>query len=73
MVKFAELDGVKPLLGKGWLGFDMRDPTRLVARKPGTVSNRAITDPAAPVAGATGAAAQPVRIEAKQSGPAGEG
>jgi cell division protein FtsQ len=73
LVKFAELDGVKPLLGKGWLGFDMRDPTRLVARKPGTVSNRAITDPAAPVAGATGAAAQPVRIEAKQSGPAGEG
>ncbi|RUN76770.1 FtsQ-type POTRA domain-containing protein [Sphingomonas sp. TF3] len=73
LVKFAELDGVKPLLGKGWLGFDMRDPTRLVARKPGTVTNRAITDPAAPLAGATGAATQPVRIEAKQSGPAGEG
>ncbi|MGJ3629795.1 cell division protein FtsQ/DivIB [Sphingomonas sp. MMS24-JH45] len=35
LVKFAELDGAKPLLGKGWLRFDLRDPTKLVARRPG--------------------------------------
>ncbi|MET4665477.1 cell division protein FtsQ/DivIB [Sphingomonas sp. PvP056] len=45
LIKFAQLDGVRPLLGKGWLGFDMRDPTRLVARKPGVTTNKAITDP----------------------------
>ncbi|OYY72903.1 cell division protein FtsQ/DivIB [Sphingomonas sp. 28-63-12] len=44
LVKFAELDGARPLLGKGWLRFDMRDPTRLVVRKPGQQSQRAITD-----------------------------
>lgn len=47
LLKFAQLDGVRPLLGKGWLGFDMRDPTRLVARKPGVTTNKAITDPGA--------------------------
>jgi cell division protein FtsQ len=36
LVKFAELDGARSLLGKGWLRFDMRDPAKLVARKPGT-------------------------------------
>ena len=35
LVTFAEKDGAHPLLGRGWLSFDMRDPTRLVARKPG--------------------------------------
>ena len=35
LVKFAEMDGAKPLLGKGWLRFDMRDPAKLVARRPG--------------------------------------
>lgn len=35
LVRFAELDGARPLLGKGWLRFDMRDPAKLVARKPG--------------------------------------
>ncbi|OYY91071.1 MAG: cell division protein FtsQ [Sphingomonas sp. 28-66-16] len=44
LVKFAELDGARPLLGKGWLRFDMRDPTRLVVRKPGAETQRAITD-----------------------------
>lgn len=47
LVKFAELDGAQPLLGKGWLRFDMRDPTRLVVRKPGAESRRSITDPLA--------------------------
>src|SRR3546814_1439908 len=32
LVKFAELDGADRLLGKGFLRFDMRDPTKLVAR-----------------------------------------
>jgi cell division protein FtsQ len=79
LVRFAQLDGVKPLLGKGWLGFDMRDPTRLVARKPGLVDNKAITDPTAttpagtPVTGQATPANKSGVIEAKQSGPAGQG
>lgn len=44
LVKFAELDGARPLLGRGWLRFDMRDPSRLVVRKPGQQGQRAITD-----------------------------
>lgn len=43
LVKFAELDGARSLLGKGWVRFDMRDPTRLVARKPGIEAQHAIT------------------------------
>lgn len=35
LVTFAEKDGAHPLLGRGWLSFDMRDPSKLVARKPG--------------------------------------
>ena len=35
LVRFAQLDGARSLLGKGWIRFDMRDPARLVARKPG--------------------------------------
>jgi len=44
LVKFAQLDGAQALLGKGWLRFDMRDPTRFVGRKPGHPGQRAITD-----------------------------
>lgn len=44
LVKFAELDGTRQLLGRGLLRFDMRDPTRLVVRKPGPDGLRAITD-----------------------------
>ncbi|MEO5866514.1 MAG: cell division protein FtsQ/DivIB [Sphingomonas sp.] len=46
LIKFAQLDGTRSLLGKGWLRFDMRDPDKLVARKPGEVANRAIEVPA---------------------------
>jgi cell division protein FtsQ len=60
LIKFAQLDGVKPLLGKGWLKFDMRDPTKLVARKPGQVDNRAITDPGAATSGTKDAAKPPM-------------
>lgn len=45
LVKFAQIDGATPLLGRGWLGFDLRDPTKFVARKPGLTTNKAITDP----------------------------
>ena len=60
LVRFAELDGARPLLGRGWLRFDMRDPTKLVARKPGASLAHQVPDdgkePAptpAQVAGAT--------------------
>ncbi len=46
LVRFAELDGARPLLGRGWLRFDMRDPAKLVARKPGMNQNHALADPA---------------------------
>jgi cell division protein FtsQ len=46
LVKFAQMDGVQPLLGKGWVGFDMRDPARLVARKPGDTAGGALPTPA---------------------------
>jgi cell division protein FtsQ len=62
LVKFAELDGVKPLLGKGWLRFDMRDPSRLVARRPGEAEGRAITDP-----NDKDSAPKPAVIEAKKT------
>lgn len=35
LVRFARLEQQGPLLGRGWKRFDMRDPSRLVARKPG--------------------------------------
>jgi cell division protein FtsQ len=46
LIRFAELDGARPLLGRGWLRFDMRDPSKLVARKPGMNQNHALADPA---------------------------
>ena len=44
LTRFAAMDASRPLLGKGWLRFDLRDPTRLVARKPGADFARAIDD-----------------------------
>ncbi|ONF97252.1 cell division protein FtsQ/DivIB [Sphingomonas jeddahensis] len=58
LVKFAELDGARALLGKGWLRFDMRDPAKLVARKPGTDLEQNV--PAA--AEGEGASAAPARF-----------
>lgn len=46
LVRFAELDGQRPLLGRGWLRFDMRDSSKLVARKPGMNQNHALAEPA---------------------------
>lgn len=42
LTKFAELDGVDRLLGRGYMRFDMRDPTRLVVRMPGQVVRKTI-------------------------------
>ncbi|MEH3048625.1 cell division protein FtsQ/DivIB [Sphingomonas adhaesiva] len=44
LVKFAQLDGARSLLGKGWVRFDMRDPTKLVVRKPGSEANQSLAD-----------------------------
>lgn len=44
LVKFAQLDGARSLLGKGWVRFDMRDPTKLVVRKPGAETNQSLAD-----------------------------
>jgi cell division protein FtsQ len=70
LVKFAQMDGVQPLLGKGWIGFDMRDPSRLVARKPGDTAGGTVPTPA--IAQPTPAIAKPAKpkpaaTEAKQS------
>lgn len=43
IAKFAELDGKDRLLGKGYLRFDMRDPSKLVVRRQGRVVNSTIT------------------------------
>src|SRR3546814_18521149 len=48
LVKFAELDGADRLLGQGFLRFDMRDPTKLVARKPGEVVRHDVAPAASP-------------------------
>jgi len=60
LVKFAQIDGVTPLLGKGYVRFDMRDPKKFVARKPGHVVERAISDP-----DSENTSQQPALIEAK--------
>jgi cell division protein FtsQ len=60
------MDGVQPLLGKGWVGFDMRDPTRLVARKPGDLAGGTITTSGATPVVAQPAKAKPAGTEAKQ-------
>ncbi|MBJ6120641.1 cell division protein FtsQ/DivIB [Sphingomonas mollis] len=59
LVRFAELDGARPLLGRGWLRFDMRDPAKLVARKPGIDQNHALADPSD-----AGGVAEPVGVDA---------
>ena len=43
LVKFAEIDGTQRLLGRGYLRFDLRDPSRLVARLPKGGGTQAIT------------------------------
>ncbi|MET0240590.1 MAG: cell division protein FtsQ/DivIB, partial [Sphingobium sp.] len=45
LMKFAQLEGVNRLLGRGIVRFDMRDPARFVLRMPSEAKPRAI-DPA---------------------------
>lgn len=47
LLKFAELDSNRRLLGQGLLRFEMRDPTRLVVRRPGPGGTPAVTDTSA--------------------------
>ena len=44
LIKFAQLDGARALLGKGWVRFDLRDPAKLVARKPGQDLHQRLQD-----------------------------
>ncbi|KQN92948.1 cell division protein FtsQ [Sphingomonas sp. Leaf231] len=59
LIKFAQMDGADPLLGKGWLRFDLRDPARMFARRAGQdkqqVADDGRNDPPADAA-ATGTA-----------------
>ncbi|MGN6375656.1 MAG: cell division protein FtsQ/DivIB [Sphingomonas sp.] len=44
LVKFAELDGRDRLLGRGLLRFDMRDPAKMVIRKPDASADQAVSE-----------------------------
>ena len=54
LATFARMNAGKPLLGKGWVRFDLRDPDKLVARRPGQDAGHVVPDDgrAAPLAGA---------------------
>ena len=67
LARFARMDGSAPLLGRGWAGFDMRDASKLVARRPGTSATRAIADPARDEAPA-GAAHTAVKATTRTTG-----
>lgn len=45
LADFARRDAVHPLLGRGWLSFDLRDPAKLVARRPDPAAARQVADP----------------------------
>jgi len=47
LARFARLESAGRLLGRGWKRFDMRDPARLVARRPGAEERR-VADPGTP-------------------------
>lgn len=61
LVRFARMDSAQRLLGRGFLKFDMRDPTRFVARLDRQM--RAIDG------GAAESAPPPVRVPTTQSNP----
>ena len=44
LVRFAEMDGRDRLLGRGFTRFDMRDPTKLVARKGDAIENHDLSE-----------------------------
>lgn len=43
--KFAEIEGTRSLLGKGWVKFDMRDTSRILLRKPDGSSEQSLAKP----------------------------
>ena len=45
LLDFAHRDGAHPLLGRGWLSFDLRNPGRMVVRKPDADQRRQVADP----------------------------
>ena len=47
LADFAGRETAHPLLGRGWLSFDLRDPAKLVARRPDAAS-RQVADPGDP-------------------------
>ncbi|MBB5715782.1 cell division protein FtsQ/DivIB [Sphingomonas aerophila] len=49
LVQFAQKDGAHPLLGRGWLAFDMRDPAKFVARRPSASMAHQAADDGKPV------------------------
>lgn len=59
LVRFAALEGASPLLGKGWVRFDMRFPGQLIARKPGQAAPSTIATPPT----GTADASSPARAE----------
>ena len=44
LTRFARMNAQRPLLGKGWRRFDMRDPAKLVARRPGQDAGQSLPD-----------------------------
>ncbi|PAX08707.1 cell division protein FtsQ/DivIB [Sphingomonas lenta] len=67
IVKFAGLDARDRLLGRGFKRFDMRDPARMVVRKP-AASERAIVEP---TGNGADMGARPMMVAAQTTG--GEG
>lgn len=67
IARFAELDRSQRLLGRGWRRFDMRDPAKLVARKPGA------NEQVAPDPSTDGASAPPASMMVAAQGANGEG
>lgn len=55
LLDFARRDGAHPLLGRGWLSFDLRIPGRMVVRRPPTANEQGVADPGdAPASHTTG-------------------
>lgn len=49
LARFAAMNAQRALLGKGWLRFDMRDPAKLVLRRPGQDASRVVPGTGAPI------------------------
>ena len=48
LLDFAKRDGANPLLGRGWVSFDLRNPDKMVVRKP-PGGTKQVADPGEPV------------------------